>query len=342
MRVYSPHFSRRIPLGRLGNSFVISPLLFLRLLVAKSPDVVMADTSSPFLALTALILHYVRGWRFVYLATELYPDIAVELGYVKRRHPLTKLWEFTNRKIYVGAARVVVIGERLKDVVSKYARAGTADEKITVIHNWADGHRIAPIAKESNPFCQEHQLTGKFVVLYSGTLGWSHNLDTFVLAADRLQELEDLRFVFIGHGAGWNHLSEMVKQRDLANVLVLPFQPEEIAPYSMACGDLSIVTLQPGVDRLTIPSKLYSSLAAGQGIIVMMGESTDSSDLVHKHAIGFRVSQGDVDTMVRELRRLYDDRQLLATMQQRARQTFDDYFGLERAIDEYVAVLCPR
>ena len=299
----------------------------------------MADTTSPFLALVALLLRYIRGWRFVYLATELYPEIAIALGYVGERNLMTRLWQFTNRRVYAAASRVIVIGERLRGVVSKYAPPGTEAQKITVIHNWADGQRIKPIPEEDNPFCREHELIGKIVVLYSGTLGRSHDIDTVVLAAQHLQDLPDLKFVFIGQGAGWSRLVQFVEERGLTNVALLPFQPEDVAPFSLASGDLSIVTLQPGVDTLTIPSKLYSSLAAGQGILVMMGEASDTSDLVRQHEVGFRVSKGDVESMIAELRWLYDDRPLLEAMKLRARKTFDDYYGLERAVDEYALVL---
>ena len=338
-RFFNPHLSRSGVLGRLVNSAVVCALTSARLLFSRRPDVVLADSTSPFLPFVPWLLHRLRGWRYVYLATELYPDVAITLGYLRPEGRIARLWDWANRRVYAGASRVIVIGERLKSVVGRHLPRSASGDKVAVIHNWADGSELRPVAKEENPFAKEHGLTDKLVVLHSGNMGLSHDLETVVLAAAELRDLPDLRFVFIGGGAKRDKIAGMVSELGLDNVSLLPFQPDDVLPYSLTCGDLSIVTLEPGVDGLTIPSKLYSSLAAGQAILALMGEATDVADLVRQHQVGIRATQDDVGGLVAELRRLYGDREQVAAMKHRARDTFDAHYTRKRAIDEYETVL---
>jgi len=53
---------------------------------------------------------------------------------------------------------------------------GAKAERVKVVHNWADGDRVKPVAPADNRFLRQHGLEGKFVVGWpvSGTyiLGW--------------------------------------------------------------------------------------------------------------------------------------------------------------------------
>src|SRR5579862_8528402 len=54
---------------------------------------------------------------------------------------------------------------------------GIPEDRITMIPDWADGGAICPQPRE-NAFRAEHGLQGKFVLLYSGSLGYSSALET--------------------------------------------------------------------------------------------------------------------------------------------------------------------
>ena len=48
---------------------------------------------------------------------------------------------------------------------------GVPRQRLTIIHNWADGERIRPLAPKHNPLHREWDLAGRFVIGYSGNLG---------------------------------------------------------------------------------------------------------------------------------------------------------------------------
>jgi len=69
---------------------------------------------------------------------------------------------------------------------------GIDEQKLRVIHNWADGREIRPVAREANVMWTEWALEGKFVVGYSGNLGRAHEIDTLSGAAEKLRDDEEI------------------------------------------------------------------------------------------------------------------------------------------------------
>jgi len=57
------------------------------------------------------------------------------------------------------------------------------EDRIHVIHNWADKNRVYPVAKEKNPLIDNFRLRDKKVVMYSGNLGRYQPLEVMINAA---------------------------------------------------------------------------------------------------------------------------------------------------------------
>jgi colanic acid biosynthesis glycosyl transferase WcaI len=176
-------------------------------------------------------------------------------------------------------------------------------------------------------------------VQYSGNIGGYHDFETAIRAAERLQDLQDLRFVFIGEGDKKRKIVEMARDRKLHNVIFLPFQPRERLPYSLTCGDVSLVTLERGLEGLSVPCKLYTSLAAGQAVWGLVGNDSEIAEIIETHRCGFRTDQHDVDASVEMLTKLYTDRELLAEIKGNARRCFESHFDKKRAVERYVELL---
>jgi colanic acid biosynthesis glycosyl transferase WcaI len=338
-RFFSPQRDHRKVIGRLINTFTVSFLMFWRLLFVPRPAVLLVDTTSPFIGPVAWLLHVLRGWKYVYLATELYPDAAVALGYLKNRGIIDRIWDASNRLVYGAASSVIVIGPLLRDRVARHLPGGAEDPRLVVIHNWADGNSIKPVPIKDNPFRQEHGWGDKIVILYSGNMGLSHDLETVVSAAGKVRDLERIQFVFIGNGPKRAILTQMTADLDLENVAFLPYQPTEVLPFSLSSGDLSIVTLGSGMDRLTIPSKLYPALAAGQAILALSGEDTDLGGIVTEYGFGVRITPGAVDDLASMLRTVDADNGTLKEMKRRAREAFETEFTREISTSAYAEVL---
>jgi glycosyltransferase involved in cell wall biosynthesis len=334
-RAWATSFGKRSGLGRLSDYFSFYVGASWRLLRSPRHDIVMALTTPPLIGLIALVIGRLRGMRVVMLVQDVYPDIAVALGTLSSRNPVTVLLNYLSRSILRGADRIIVLGECMKErVVAKVGQDAAA--KIDVIHNWADGAEIKPLGVEPNPFVGEHKLEGKFVVLFSGNLGRVNEFKTILSAALRLRDRDDIVFLFIGDGAKAFEIERYACENSLSNIRLLPYQPRGMLRYSLGAGHALLVTLADGLAGLSVPSKTYVSLASGRPVLFVGDSRSDVARLVRENGCGEVVEPGDARRLSEVIEAWASDRTMLERMGVKARSLFETRFGRPRAVNAYL------
>jgi glycosyltransferase involved in cell wall biosynthesis len=339
-RVWNTHFHRSNILGRLLNefTFVIS-LIFALFFARLEKGVFLIGTNPPLLPVVGLILKRIKKFPYIYFIYDIYPDIAVKLGYLSKNSILTKFFEAVNRRALVNADKIIVIGECIKDVIEKKVlNYPQCKKKIEVIHNWADEKKIFPVPKESNRFIKEHGLEGKFVILHSGNLGISYPLELLIEAANKLKS-KNIIFLFIGNGGKKPILEKMAKEMELKNVKFLPYQDKGVLSYSLSSGDVSIVTMEEEMEGLRVPSKLYSFLAAGRPILGIVPKKSEVALIVERAKCGLIVELNDADRFCSTIEYLYNNQSLLAEFSVNARKYFESNFTRSMATKKYLEVI---
>lgn len=334
-RIFKTQLDKNIRLGRIFNAFTFFISATLHLIFSKKAEgLLFIGTDPPFLGLAGWVLKKLRGQRYVLLVQDIYPDVATKVGYLRPNSLVVKVWGWVNSLICGAATQVITLGDYMKETVRKKWGSGR-NGNITVIHNWADGDLIIPRTKEGNWFCNRYALVDKMVIFYSGNMGVVHDLETIILAAKELRHAGDIKFVFIGDGAKKRKLVEIAEQYEIDNVLFLPYQPREYVPFSLTCGDVSVITMERGTEGLLVPGKLYSSLAAGQAILGIVGEDSEIAETIETYSCGFRVDQGDTRGAVEAINRLRNDKELLETFKKNARRCFEENFTKDHALKRF-------
>ena len=338
-RYFSPNFDSERAFKRLLNMAVVDTQIFLRVLFGRRPDVVLVDTTTMFLGPVAWLLSLLRRVPYVLVATEIFPDTARVLGMLRAGSLLDRIWSGLSRKVLCGAKRVIVLSEPIRELLLGRYLSDQPDgaAKMKVIHNWADTDRIKPIAPGENRFRKLHKFGDRVVVLYSGRIGLSHDLDTLLGAAELLGDYDRVVFVIIGEGRYYEGYRRMAGERDLSNVKFLPFQSEEMLPYVLSGGDLAVVTLKAGVP--TIPSKFYPALAAGMVPISIAEAGSSLASLTSEVGLGVWVENGASEKLATEIKRLAEDGPNLLELKRRAREVVVERFGKVNQVGKYVEVI---
>jgi glycosyltransferase involved in cell wall biosynthesis len=325
---------------RLVNWAVFTTWVCLTLLVSRPHRQrhVVFVSNPPVLPLFLSVVCRLRGWSYTYIVHDLYPDFLVESSFLDAGHPVARLWRALNRRAYGNAAAVVALGPVMRKRIIR--TTGAAAERLHVVHNWADGSMIRPLAKADNPFSDEHGLTEVFTLVYSGNIGDNHDLETVVRAAAELED-EPVRVLIIGEGTRRGDVERLARELGVAGnrVQFLPYQPRDRLPYSVTSGDVSVVAVERNLAGVSVSSKLYTSLAAGMPILAVAGADDDVGHLVETHDVGVRRSQGDVSGIADAVRAWLADPDLVAEQGRNARAVFERHFTREAAVDAYAAVL---
>lgn len=302
-------------------------------------DVVVAKTDPPLLSILTSPIARLRRASAVNWLQDLFPEIAagVGLGGGAAARPffaaLARLRDASLR----GAACNVVLGERMRRLV--LAR-GIPEDAIRIVHNWADGARIRPVAPQSNRLRREWGLDGRFVVGYSGNLGRAHEFATMLAAIEATASAAvPVTWLFIGGGSAFVELEAEVRARGLAHVVFKPYQPRERLAESLSAADVHLVSLRPELEGLIVPSKYYGIAAAGRPTIFIGDAQGEIARIISSADAGLTVAPGDGPALARSVLDLAADPERAAAMGQRAREDFDGRFDVERAIASWTAVL---
>lgn len=274
------------------------------LLTRSKPDAVLA--MSPPLTLGAAGWAAARVHRvpFVFNIQDVFPDVAVELGAITDPRVIA-VASWLERETYLRADAVTVLSDDLRaNVAAKIAgRRGAAGEarKVRVIPNFIDTDVIRPQDRE-NGYRREFGLEGKTVVMYAGNVGWSQSLDLVLAAATHLAHDPDVVFVINGGGVARAGLEQQAA--GLPNVRFVDMQPKDRLAEVAAAADIHVVPLRAGLARSSVPSKLYTILAAGRPVVASVDPGTEVARTVVDAGAGLAVAPDDAEAFTKAIARL--------------------------------------
>lgn len=222
------------------------------------------------------------------LIFDIYPDVLSELGYLSKNSFLIKTWERLNRKAYNNATKIYTLTDGMKKVLTKYSRS----DIIEVVPIWTDNSFLKPVKRSDNPFVNKHNLLDKFIVMYSGNIGLTNNIEVLIDIAERISN-DRIQFLIIGSGASKYIIEQKIEKLNLKNVLLLPWQEPAQIPYSFSAADLAVIIQGSRVSKLAIPSKFYNFLSVGAPLLTISSVDSELSGLVSNYSCGknFEITQ---------------------------------------------------
>lgn len=217
---------------------------------------------------------------------DVYPDALLAFPQINHSSYIYKLFIFFNKKIFTKSEKIFTASEGMKNMLKKY----TNKNKIKVVSWWADTNFIKPIENKKNLFIKKFNLRDKFIVMYSGNLGNTHNIEKILNTAQSLVHKTKIVFIIIGDGAKKSIVNSFQKKHNLQNLLVLPFQDISMLPHSLTASDISIVldsmSSKKNISTASIPSKVYYLMAAGSVIYAEADNKSELNRLIKKYDLG--------------------------------------------------------
>lgn len=295
-------------------------------------------SNPPWTMLAMPLLRRLTGLRYVLLVYDIYPDVMERMGTLRPGGLLSRLWRRLSRRAILRSRATVTLGDRMARTLRGHLRPGDR-AAIEIIPNWADTDFIRPLPKADNPFAREHGLADKFVVLYSGAFGATHDTASIVAAAEMLADLGDVRFVLIGGGTRQREVAELVARKALPNLVLLPLQPRSMLPFSLTSADCAIVCLDEGYEGVSVPSKTYHALAAGSALLAVSPPDTELTQLVEQHGCGVHILPRRPQELASAIRRLHADPALLASYRAAARAAAEGQYSRRVLTQRWLAGL---
>jgi glycosyltransferase involved in cell wall biosynthesis len=269
---------------------------------AGRPDVVVATSPQFFCGLAGLVVARLKRRPFVLEVRDLWPESIVALGQL--RHPrLIRALEALETRLYRGAWGVVV---NTRAFAGHVQARGVPAGRVELVYNGVDPELFRP--RPADPeLLRRHDLEGRFVVTYVGTLGLAHGLGTVLEAAQLLRDLPRVAFVLVGDGAEREGLEREIRERGLENVRLLGLRPRAEVPAWIASSDLLLVMLRDlPILRTVIPSKLFEFLAQERPVLLAAPKG-EVRGLVEEAGVGRVVEPESAEALAAAVRETLAD-----------------------------------
>lgn len=295
-----------------------------------TPDIIFIYSPPLFMGIAGWLLALGKKVPFVFGVQDLHPQCYIDQGLLKNKVAISFL-ENLEKFCYHKASVVTVHSQGNKDHIVK--KKGIPEDKIKVLPNWIDTEEMKPLPRD-NEFSREHNLNGKFVVGYAGTLGMSQGLMSVVEAAHILRDQKEIEFFIVGDGIEQPKMMKHVNEYGLTNVRFLPMQPKSLYPLVVASSDVGLVTLNKKVLTPVVPSKIISIMAAGRPVLASMPLDGDGPKLIEEAHGGICIEPEEPEKLAEKIIFLAKHKELGEQLGSQGRDYVVKHLSLKRAVED--------
>ena len=293
-RIYSFGFGKSARWRRYADfgSYLLNCLR--HLIALPRFDLVIAMTSPPLISWLGALFARVKGGKFVFWVMDLNPDEALAAGWMKPGSWATRRLQWM-LQYSLNQANVIVTLDKF--MAQRVQAKAIPPEKIAILPPWSHDHYVYYNIEGREQFRKQHQLDGKFVVMYSGNHSPCHPLTTLLEATRRLASQPGFAFCFVGGGTEFEKVRAYRNQHDLKNIVMVPYQPLDRLSASLSAADLHVVVMGDPFVGIVHTCKVYNIRTLG---IPFLYIGPPVSHIAELHP-NYNARHGDIDIVVDHL-----------------------------------------
>jgi glycosyltransferase involved in cell wall biosynthesis len=301
----------------------------------RKVDLIVVASPPLFNAIAARILAWYKRCPYIFWVADLWPESAIQLGALHNRL-FIKLAELLEWSTYRRALLVWAVTKGMYDTL---LQRGLPANRVLLLPNGVNTKKFSPL-----PQAEARANLGwdrRFTVLYAGTHGLSHGLETLIATADLLREQSHIRFVLAGDGAEKNRLIALARELSLTNVTFLDSIPHEDVPQLLSAADICLAhTRNLQLFEGMLPIKMYEAMACGRPLILAL--NGEARQVVEQAKAALVIEPENATMLASAILHLYAHQQEAARLGRHGRmyvQKHFDYGLLTRHLDEVLRSL---
>lgn len=324
--------SRGGKLGRLINYFSFTLAALLHIGALRNYRVVIVYSNPPVLPIVPIIASALFKTKFIFVAYDIYPEVAYASNSLKRGGMIDKAMRAINRRLYKRASKIVTLTEEMRQFVLEHRPEADAS-RVCVIPNWAHEGTV-PATKEAYRHFGYNE--GDFIVSYFGNMGVCQDTETLLEAMQMLKDDEEIQFLIAGHGSKLPALKEATE--GFENVKIMDFLLDEEFEQALAISSCGIVSLEKGLTGTCAPSKYYSYLQGGLPILAVAEQDSYLSKEATRSEIGLFSDVGNGVQLTQNILKLYRNPELCKEMSDNAARLYTEKYAKGIGLNKYAAL----
>lgn len=299
-RVKYLQLDRKKSLGRIVNYLSLTIAMFLRFFAMRKYKTIMVYSNPPILPLVAALASKLFKCRLIFVAYDLYPEIALKTNSLTQNSMIAKLMNFINRFVFKQASAVVALSSEMKDYIIQ--NRNITEDKVYVIHNWYKDEYQLDYIKGNNSFSSV--VNNRFVIGYFGNMGIAQDMEPIKQAIRYYKDDSEICFLLSGHGLKYSEIEQMINDEKIENVYLYGFLKGQEYYDALRVSNCAIISLEKNLTGLCVPSKTYGFMMMGIPIVAIMEESDIVRDV--ESGAGYHIldnSSASLIELIKELKK---------------------------------------
>lgn len=293
--------SNRSIFHRLINyfSFVLSSIIVGCRRLANV-EMIIVESPPLFLSISGWVLSRLKGAKLVLNISDLYPETAIALGFLKNGILIT-IFYWLEAWAYHKSALVTCQTQGILDNIKKRF----PKQPLYLLTNGMSFELL----HEMNPLenCKEPVIGEDFIIGYAGILGYGQNLQVLINSALNLKQFQSIRIHIYGDGPQRTQLAKEISDQGLQNITLLGHHPHLEILNIMRSWNVGLVSL---VDNQlmtgALPSKMFEMMAMKLPILLIAPKG-EASAIIEEANAGVCVDPNSADRISDAILTFYID-----------------------------------
>ena len=280
-----------IPRGKASNlqlvlnylSFMISSTFCSSFKCRENYDAILVFQTSPITqALAAVFLKKTRKIPIYLWVQDLWPQSLLATKKTTNTFIIKLVGKFV-KFIYRNSDQILIQSKAFFQHINQDVLA----EKIKFYPNTCEEFYL-PLSLLPK-FKEKYKIPKGFIILFSGNIGSAQSLKTIINAVEKLRDVGNIKWLFVGDGSERQNLIREINRRALNDIVYyMGSKPVDEMPYIISLADLCLVTLNKSpIFSLTVPSKIQSYMACAKPIIAAI--DGEAAKIINSSGAGIAV-----------------------------------------------------
>lgn len=269
LRIRVPEFSKTNRVSRVKNILSYFFGAMAATMKVGKQDYVFSISQPPILGgLLGVWGKWMKHAKYIYNIQDFNPEQVLAVGYSKSKL-ITNAMMWFDKFSCKRSDLIITVGRDLVQTVHNRFN-GKKVPKTVMINNWIDEKEIYPL-DENHPrvqdFKKKYGLEDKFVIMYSGNIGLYYDLENLMKVIEKFKpgtKTDDGRevvFAFVGAGSVLDKLVAYKEEKQMKNVVFIPYQDKTDLIYSLNAGNIHWCVNAKGIKGVSCPSNVYLKLS---------------------------------------------------------------------------------
>ncbi len=331
---------KNVPNSLKGISNVLLPYQFERALnqfyKGRLFDVIISPT--PPITLVDLVSKLKRrfGATFYLILRDIFPQNAVDLGFMKKEGLLHRYFRGKERKLYKEADYIGCMSQGNIDYV-KVHNPKVSAVKLHELKNYQKPYK--GFGSKPCLIKKKYGIAEKFVVVFGGNMGKPQQLENVLTLAESVLHFPDIVFLLLGEGVQLNKIEAEAKAKGLTNIKIQRTIPKQEYQDLLSVCDVGLISLHKDFTIPNIPSKALDYFNVGIPVLASLDRATDFGKILDENECGLWSYAGEHQLLHKNLLKLHQSPGLISTMGQNGNAYFKSCLSPEIAYNTILKCL---